>query len=386
MSSDHQPGMPGVVRSINDRAALELLLDEGPRTRASIGEITKVSRPTASQVVSRLEAAGLIEPTGLVQGNRGPQAITYAARTDVLVGLALDVTPDGVRASLVDARGEVLADVHVAAGPDRTATDDLLRARSAACTAADVPESRVGIAVAGVQAAADLATGDLDLVGDLPGWPHRGARATLEDALGCTVLVENDANLAAIAERDHLTDVPRSFSLLWLGQGVGLGSWAEGALQRGARGAAGEIGYLPVPASLAGLDDSQTFQDLVGGRRVTRLAVESGLVAPDLWSAVAAVAGARGTPAAATLNEELAMRVAAVLQPVVAVTQPGVVVLGGPFGIACGAPLAEATQAHLDRSDYTVTVLASAVPDAPVLRGARSVAAAEVRAQLLALV
>ena len=98
------PGTPGLLRTINDRAALELLLDVGPLTRSQIGDRTGVSRPTASQIVARLEQSGLIEPTGSVQGARGPQATQYAARTDVVVGLALDVVPGGVRASVVAAR------------------------------------------------------------------------------------------------------------------------------------------------------------------------------------------------------------------------------------------------------------------------------------------
>ena len=65
------PGTPGLLRTINDRAALELLLDSGPLTRSQIGDRTGVSRPTASQIVARLEQSGLIEPTGSVQGARG---------------------------------------------------------------------------------------------------------------------------------------------------------------------------------------------------------------------------------------------------------------------------------------------------------------------------
>ncbi len=125
------PGTPGLLRTINDRAALELLLDVGPLTRSQIGDRTGVSRPTASQIVARLEQSGLIEPTGSVQGARGPQATQYAARTDVVVGLALDVVPGGVRASVVDALGRTLGETTVAAGPERSAA--AARAGGASC-------------------------------------------------------------------------------------------------------------------------------------------------------------------------------------------------------------------------------------------------------------
>ncbi|MEK8228284.1 ROK family transcriptional regulator [Oerskovia sp. M15] len=237
---------PGLLRTINDRAALELLLDTGPMTRSQIGDLTGVSRPTSSQIVARLESAGLIEATGAVQGARGPQAVMYAARTDVVVGLALDVLPRGVQASVVDARGVVLGSAEIPTSDDRTAVGDVRAALDAACADADVPAERVGAIVAGVQAAADPTTGDLWLVGDLPGWPLAAVRSILEDELGVPVRIENDVNLATIAEREAAAS-PRRASLLWLGSGIGLGTLVGGRLHHGATGAAGSSATFPSP-------------------------------------------------------------------------------------------------------------------------------------------
>ena len=381
------PGTPGLLRTINDRAALELLLDVGPLTRSQIGDRTGVSRPTASQIVARLEQSGLIEPTGSVQGARGPQATQYAARTDVVVGLALDVVPGGVRASVVDALGRTLGETTVAAGPERSAAADVLAARDEARADAGIPVSRVATAVVGVQAAVAPRTGDIALVGELPGWPRRGLRAHLEDALGIDVHVENDVNLAAIAERDAGRD-EESFALLWLGEGIGMGAWLEGRVHHGTAGGAGEIGYLPVPA--AGIDDSVNVQDLVGGLRLVELCARAGVpgiteAGSSYGDAVAALAAHRDSAAVHDLVQDLALRVAIVLQPVVAILEPDAVVLGGPTGVACGAPLADATAAVLRGTDQrTGAVVARAVPEPAVLRGARSVVAEDVRTLLLA--
>lgn len=384
-TSSRVPGTPGLLRTINDRAALELLLDAGPLTRSQIGDSTGVSRPTASQIVARLEQSGLIEPTGSVQGARGPQATQYAARTDVLVGLALDVVPDGVRASVVDALGRTLGETTVAAGPDRAAATDVRRARDEACADAGIPVARVATAVVGVQAAVAPRTGDIALVGELPGWPRAGLRGHLEDALGIDVRVENDVNLAAIAERDAGRD-EQSFALLWLGEGIGMGAWLDGRVHHGTSGGAGEIGYLPVPA--AGVDDSVNVQDLVGGLRLVELCARAGVPGvtegTPYAAAVAAVREHHGTDAVHELVQDLARRVAIVLQPVVAILEPDAVVLGGPTGVACGAELAEATAAVLRGTDQrTGAVVASAVPELAVLRGARSVVAQDVRTLLL---
>ncbi|GAA3207296.1 ROK family protein [Oerskovia jenensis] len=385
MSRTHVPGTPGLLRTINDRAALELLLDTGPMTRSQIGDLTGVSRPTSSQIVARLESAGLIEPTGAVQGARGPQAVTYAARTDVVVGLALDVLPGGVQARVVDARGAVLGGAEVPTSADRTAVSDVRAARDAACADARVPVERVGAIVVGVQAAADPTTGDLWLVGDLPGWPRLAVRSLLEQEFGIPVHIENDVNLATIAEQDAGRCDDTSFSLLWIGQGIGLGTLIDGRLHHGATGAAGELGYLPVPVTVREYDDhSVNLQDLVGGRRLEELAVRYGVPGVGYTEHLAAMVADPDSPAVVALVEDFGRRLATVVQPVVAVVEPHLIVLSGPTCIAGGQRLADATRSHLTDTEQGVALIVPALaPSAPVLRGAQAVVAAEVRALLL---
>ncbi|WP_172829037.1 ROK family transcriptional regulator [Paraoerskovia marina] len=366
---------------MNDRAALEILLDVGPLSRSGIVRELGVSRPTASQVVTRLESSGLIEPHGTAQGARGPLAVTYSVRMDVIVGLALDVDPDGIDASVVDVAGRELGSARINAGPGRDAATDVRQALTAACANAGVPESRVGVVVIGLQAAADPATGDISLVGHLPGWPRTGLRDLVENEIRIPVLLENDVNLAAIAEHHHASPSESSFSLLWLGQGIGLGSWIGDDLHRGASGAAGEIGYLPIAAEVADLDDSTIAQDLIGGRRVISLAHDAGIEGTTL---PAVLAGLReNKDARRTVVEALAPRVASVLRPVVAVMQPALLVIGGPVGICLGAELADAIDRELEGTELRVPLAPSLVPDAPALAGARAVAAARVREGLL---
>src|SRR5918994_616104 len=60
MATSRLPGTPRLLRALNDRAALELLLSRGPLTRAQLGEMTGLSKVTASQLVERLEERGLV--------------------------------------------------------------------------------------------------------------------------------------------------------------------------------------------------------------------------------------------------------------------------------------------------------------------------------------
>ena len=78
MSQSRVPGTPSLLRAINDRAALELLLDRGPLTRAQLGELTGLSKVTASQLVERLEDRQLGLPRR--RARRRPRAQRPALR------------------------------------------------------------------------------------------------------------------------------------------------------------------------------------------------------------------------------------------------------------------------------------------------------------------
>src|SRR6201992_2765833 len=78
-SPRQKPGTPSLLRELNDRAALELLLTEGPLTRAQLSERTGVSKVTVSQMLARLEERGLAMIAGEQAGGRGPNAALYAA-------------------------------------------------------------------------------------------------------------------------------------------------------------------------------------------------------------------------------------------------------------------------------------------------------------------
>ena len=77
-----KPGTPSLLRELNYRAALELLLADGPLTRAQLSERTGVSKVTVSQMLARLEERGLVMTAGEQAGGRGPNAALYAVAVD----------------------------------------------------------------------------------------------------------------------------------------------------------------------------------------------------------------------------------------------------------------------------------------------------------------
>lgn len=381
-------GTPAWLRETNDRTALSLLLEHGVLTRNRIGELSGLSKPTAAQMVSRLETAGLIHVVGEVSGGRGPNAASYAVRTDRMLGVAIDIDASVLRSTVVDAAG---GEHPIAVTPlaSHSPEDDVRAAIEAACTAAGVASDRVRAVCIGVQGALDPRTDELTYIETLPGWPKQGIRHRLEDALGVAVHIDNDANLAAIAERaDGAGQDAGGFALLWMGDGLGLAVDQGGAVHRGASGGAGEIGYLPISRDAARLDpEAGDLQDLVGGPTVARLAAAHGVpgfaAAEETGSAAADIAAA--DPASLdALIAELAPRVAVGVVPVLALLDPERIVLGGPTGRAGGPLLAERVAALLREQWGSPTIVATGVPAHPVLRGAREHLLGEVRGALFA--
>ncbi|MFC7615724.1 ROK family protein [Actinokineospora soli] len=212
--------------------------------------------------------------------------------------------------------------------------------------------------------------------GLVPAGPGGEIRARLRTGLS----VDNDVNLAAVAERAHGTAADaESFALLWLGEeGLGLAIDLGGTLLRGARGGAGEIGYMPVGVPAEGT--VHDFHDLVSGQAIRELAAQHGITADTGHGAVAAAvaAGERG------FVDALALRIAVGLAAVVAVLDPPLVVLAGEVGQAGGAVLPDAVTAALrEVSVLETAVAATALTEDPVLLGALGTTLTAVRTAVL---
>src|ERR1044072_8977951 len=108
-----RPGTPKLLRELNNRAALELLISAGPLTRPQIGERTGLSKVTASQLLSRLEERGLVEVVGEQAGGRGADDALYAVGAPSAYVAGLEVGPDGVTAGVPDITGSIAAQVTV---------------------------------------------------------------------------------------------------------------------------------------------------------------------------------------------------------------------------------------------------------------------------------
>jgi predicted NBD/HSP70 family sugar kinase len=401
---DRRPGIPRLLRELNDRAALELLLTGGPMTRAQLGERTGLSKVTASQLLARLEDRGLVEVTGEQAGSRGPNAALYGVVPASAYVAGLHVERDEVSAGVADVTGRVVTEISV----DPNGTGDPVELVRAAigrvCGAAGVAPDALRAFVIGTPGVLDPRTGDLRLAVNLPAW-HEGVHDALRADLGRPVTIENDVNLAAMAERaSGAAQGIDDFVLVWIGVGLGLATMLGGRLHRGVGGAAGEIGYLPVPGVPLPQDVTHpatgAFQSLVGAQAVLPLAASYGFEAATAAGAVRAAieavaaagpswpgSGGAGHGAGEGFLAELASRVATGVAAICVVLDPGLVVLGGEVGLAGGTELARRVAAEVGRiSPATPQVVPTGISGGPVLRGAILAAVDQARAELLASV
>ncbi|GIN01057.1 ROK family transcriptional regulator [Planomonospora venezuelensis] len=382
-------GTPRLMRAINERAALRILLEKGPLTRPELSELTGLSKPTAFQLLARLQEAGLVVNDGVRAGQPGRTAEVYRVNAAAAYVAALDVTPERIGVQVADITGAVVGE----AGPPAPSPEGGgLAERLRAAIGAARPPGPLRRVVIGVQGAVDPTTGRLDYATaeDMPGWQIPDLVPTLGDGLGVTVDVENDVNLVALAEQAHgaATGCP-DFVLLWADEGLGAALVIGGRLHRGFFGGAGEVGYMPVPGAATARDGGRFahhgYQALVGGPAVQDLLRSYGVHGTDFRESVAAaVRLAEGTgraaeEAAAGLRT-VAARVALGLATIASVVDPGLVVLAGNLMSVGGERLRDLVERELRVLGVErLRVRLSAVRGNPVLVGAMDLALARVR-------
>ncbi len=370
---------------MNDRAALDLLLEHGPLSRTRIGELTGLSKPTASQLLARLETAGLVVATGTTAGRPGPSAQLYRVNPEAGFVAALDVTRDRIVATVADIAGETRGG-HTVATKGRHASrtvGQVTEAVAAAAKEAGIDRTRLDQVVIGIPGAFDPDTHRLRYAGHVPGWHSPTLLAELAEALGTPIAVENDVNLAALAERRTGAALGcEDFVLFWAEEGIGAAIVLGGRLHRGATGGAGEVGYMPLPGApvLHNVSRANTggFQELAGGEAVLKLARLSGIKARTAQEAVAKAVD--GGPDGAAVLAELASRLATGLASIVAVLDPQLVVLSGGVVTAGGERLRALIQEQLHQLAIPrPSLLLSTLEGNPVLAGAVQQALATAR-------
>ena len=238
-------------------AALRQLIHHGPLSRPELGAALGLSRATTSPIVNDLMRRGLVaELSTTPQGQRGRPVALLDLDDERYAVTGLEIGSDRVLAGVYSLRGRQLLRVERSATSDAVNPRGLLRHAAAVLhEALDVLDQErrellgVGVSVAGL---VDATSGTIKYAPTL-GWRDVALQAGVTEALGgrAPVLLDNDANFAALAElRQRRRDGLPTASLVYLTgtYGISAGIITGGALWRGERGLAGEVGHLIVEA------------------------------------------------------------------------------------------------------------------------------------------
>ena len=325
---------------------LRLLLERGPRSRATIAAETNLNKTTVSSLVRELDDAGLVKETAEFEnpGHVGRPAQLVGIHRGSVCGIGLHIGTDDLEVLALDLSYSVLLEDRepLPAGISRDGALDAIAALvdrvvgavlARGATPVAVTLSTIGVVEATtgiVRVAPHLGWRDVNLVEEIA---RRVPRSPIP------ILADNDANLAALAEQwEGHGRALRNFVAVRGEAGVGAGVIVSGELVRGAFGHAGEIGHLLVDPQgpLCECGNRGCLEAYVGQHR---LLARAGIERPHLLASEAAaslLARAEGQDARTLVTlDEAGRALGTALSAVVNMLDPEAIVLGGLF-----APLA----------------------------------------------
>jgi len=371
------------MRELNQRIVLSRLRTSGAATRPQLAKDTGLSKPTVGQALLELEQSRLVRAVGRTSAGLGRSAILYESNPAAGHVLGIDIGRARIRVAVADLAGTQVARIDE---PNRCATARALVKTVHQLANRVVEEAGLDLndmvaKVVGSPGVPDRRGRILHYAPNLPDWERKGLLDELEAALGAGLVVENDANLSAVAEhaRGAAKNVS-SFVCVHVGTGIGMGIVINGRLYRGAHGAAGEVGYLPYgwpSGGPAGEKKSPSPRGLMeaaaAGDSVVKLAKNDGI--RNIQSAHEVFQLAReGDGRARRIVAEEATRLAFLVASVSAVLDPELVVLSGGIGKSADVLAGPMDQALRGITPLVPKVVAGQLGEDAVLTGAISIA------------
>ncbi|HEX3618667.1 MAG TPA: ROK family transcriptional regulator [Solirubrobacteraceae bacterium] len=379
-----------LLRELGEQSVLETIFRRGPITRPEIAIAAELSKPTVSAAVSRLEQGGLIRATGRRTGQRGRSPIAYMVSKQVGFVVGGDIGGSNLRVAAADLFGEPICDLKqpTTKAGGRALGMQLLEMVTEVIDSAGAVHGRPLALAISTPGIIDQSTGRVtSLAYNVAPEGGFDPIEVIRDRLDIPVLVENNVNLAAVGEKWFgLARGVSTMVFILLGVGIGMGIVIDDEVVRGAHGAAGEIGYLPLSVDPfnprhrlhGGLEDEIGAAGIVSAYNDGRAGAD-----PEL-SAVQEVfeLAAKGNESARTVVDLVAARLGTAIATVCAILDPELVVLGGGIG-SSPLLLSPVRGAAASLVPITARIETSLLGDRAALRGAIAVALNTARATLL---
>jgi predicted NBD/HSP70 family sugar kinase len=333
---------------------LQYLRDGVPRTRSELAAATGLGRSTVAQRVDALLASSLVGAAGEATSSGGRPPTQFAFNPSARVVLAADVGATHVRLAVTDLAARVLVselvDLDIALGPEAVLRWVLDHGRTLLTKAERDPGDLAGVGI-GLPGPVEHATGRPTSPPIMPGWDGFDVPGFVGAELDCAVAVDNDVNVMALGEHfigfrdvDHLMFVK-------VATGIGSGIISDGALRRGAQGAAGDLGHIHVPhdvETVCRCGNVGCLEAVASGAAVASQLRAAGVEAGASRDVAALVRG--GSVLATRLVREAGRTIGEVLASAVSLLNPSVIVIGGSLSAAGDALLAGVREVVYRRS------------------------------------
>lgn len=381
-----------------EQAVFAQLLSSGPQASLDLQQGTGLSKPAIARIVAELAQRDIVTPAGTRPGKVGPAAQLWRISPRLGVVAGIDVEAEGVHVAVSDIVGNELcrflaADTATLSSAPAECVSALLQRALAESGRAATDLEQVVIGLPGV---VDLEGTTVISSQRLPAWTGFDVASI---AASRDVELDNDVNLAALAEQQHgVAKGTETALLVWLGSGIKAAVYRNGELVLGAHGRVGEIGsaIVPDPTSLQQFEGGMgRLEDLVSPRSIAKLASRYGLPlgAPggDLLQALRGLlATVSKTPApsiagAVEFADEFTACLVVGILPAVALLDPDIVVLAGPLGSATAGTIVDTLSERLSQAtDRARSVQASDLGPDAILTGALERALGMARGRILA--
>lgn len=332
------------MRSVNGIQLLNLIRDSGPLSRAMLARLSSLSKPTVSEQVNRLLAFGVAVETGqgepASRGGKRPTMVAFNADAGRVAGIAIG--PETTRIALANLQGDPQVRTEIRTSPQqgpRRLLERIERAVAGLAARDGQAAGAIRTVGVGVPGRVDRTAGIALEAGNLGQWNHVDLRTPLESRFGCPVIVDNDVNVALVAELYHgAAQNADTAVLVRAGTGIGAAVAMNRTIHHGSHWAAGEVGHLATDRpSRKGISPRGQLELVVGAdqirTRVRRAARKSralrGRLREEGEISALFAADAEGDPVAAEIAADVSHHLSVAVAHQVLAYDPDVVILSG---------------------------------------------------------
>ncbi len=231
------------TRVLNRQLVTKTIYDAGEISRAEVARVTRLTRPTVSDLVAELMSQRLVVEVGYAPSTGGKRPMLLRIDADAQNTISIDLSRKDFCGAVLDLRGEVQHREYRRWRNDRPSLDLIFELVDSLVAAADRPLLGIGVGTPGL---IDAAHGVVVAAVNQE-WTNVPLRQLLEERYGVPAYVANDCQAAALGEFTfgNVNGV-QDLVVISVGWGIGAGIVVNGQLLHGTPFGAGEIGHIVV--------------------------------------------------------------------------------------------------------------------------------------------